>query len=494
MADDETIIELPYNFDPWPHQEEWFLAFYDHGIRRFFEVVHRRGGKDKAFLNLMINEMTERVGNYCHVFPQRNRARLIVWEGIDSDGLRYIDHFPPALVHRKLEQDMMISLIHPEDEEREGSIYRCMGSDRDTNLLVGSNPVGVIWSEYAEINPRMRTLVLPILRRNNGWEAIVCTPRGRNHAYRLFNQARTSSRWHTSFLTIDDTIDHDGKPLVTRAGMEQDIEDGMPREEAEQEYLLSWDAPMPGAYYAEEFRAIDQQGRICDVPYDPALPTYTAWDLGHNDMNAIWFFQIAGHEVRFIDYEEDSSIALAYDDDPTRQGWIDIVRTKPYEYDHAKVAPPLTNQTYEVHYGPHDLNNHEYSTGKTRYTYALQHKFRFTVLPHPGPGGLHDGIGAARKLLGRAVFDQTQCEQGIDALRSYRRVRDEKTQAYSNTPRHDWASNGADAFRYAAVGIMPPAKPPPPKEPPGSFVWARKQAIRGQRGGSRTQSTFKVYS
>jgi phage terminase large subunit len=483
----EQLIDLPYHFDPWPHQEDWFVAFYDHGIRRFFEVVHRRGGKDKGFLNLMINEMTLRVGNYCHVFPQRQRARLAVWEAIDNDGLRYIDHFPPPLIHRKLEQEMMISLKHPDDPRKEGSIYRTLGSDRDVFILVGSNPVGVIWSEYAEISPRMRTLVLPILRRNHGWEAIICTPRGRNHAYRLFQQVRTNPVWHTRFLTIYDTRDHDGAPLVTDADVQADIAGGMSEEEADQEYHLSWEAPMPGAYYAREFRQIDKEGRICHVPYDPSLPVYTAWDLGRNDVNAIWFFQPAGGEVRFIDYEEGPSIALAREKPDDPPGWIEIVRARPYNYDWSRLPQPLAQTPHEVHYGPHDIDTHEYSTGKTRYTYALERGLRFTQLGHPGPGGLHDGIMAARRLLARSVFDAERCADGIDALRDYKREQDPATKAFRDTPAHTHARNGADSFRYAAVGLQGPPEPRGrrPEDTPGTFAHARKRLLRSQRGGRR---------
>lgn len=489
----KTTIEIPYNFDPWPHQEEWFLAFYDYGIRRFFEVVHRRGGKDKGFLNLIISEMIERVGNYVHVFPQRNRARLIVWEGIDSDGLRYIDHFPPELVYRKLEQDMMISMVHPSDRAKEGSIYRCLGSDKDVHLLVGTNPVGVVWSEFPEINPRMRTLVLPILRRNNGWEAIVCTPRGRNHAYRLFNQVRTNPQWHVGYLPISETTDNDGNPLVTEEDVDADIAAGMSREEANQEYLLAWDTPMPGSYYSEEFARIDKEGRIGHVPYDPSLPVYTAWDLGINDTNAIWYFQPTPDSVRFIDYDEDDSIGL-----PT---WVGRVREKPYNYDHSRLPQPLTHESYEVHFAPHDMNNRDYGTGKYRWSIAREpvvlddgrevSGLHFRIIPHGGPGAKADRIAASRKLLARAWFDADKCEQGIDALRSYRREKDEKLQVYRSQPLHDWASNGADAFGCGAIGIMAPPKPIKEPPQPGSFEWARKQAIAARKGKT-SRSTFRV--
>jgi hypothetical protein len=50
------------------------------------------------------------------------------------------------------------------------------------------------------------------------------------------------------------------------------------------------------------------------------------------------------------------------------------------------------------------------------------------------------------------VFDAEKCAHGIDALRSYRRVWDEKLKAYRDAPLHDWASDPADAFRTFAVG------------------------------------------
>jgi len=36
-------------------------------------------------------------------------------------------------------------------------------------------------------------------------------------------------------------------------------------------------------------------------------------------------------------------------------------------------------------------------------------------------------------------------------LRGYQRTYNEKTNQYSNSPLHNWCSNGADAFRYFAL-------------------------------------------
>jgi phage terminase large subunit len=37
------------------------------------------------------------------------------------------------------------------------------------------------------------------------------------------------------------------------------------------------------------------------LPIDIGLPVMTTWDLGLNDATSIWFVQIAGREIRFVD-------------------------------------------------------------------------------------------------------------------------------------------------------------------------------------------------
>jgi hypothetical protein len=64
---------------------------------------------------------------------------------------------------------------------------------------------------------------------------------------------------------------------------------------------------------------------------------------------------------------------------------------------------------------------------------------------------IEDGINAARVGFPRFWFDQTKCRYGLEALRQYRTDFDEKTKAFKNTPKHDWTSHTADAFRYAAM-------------------------------------------
>ena len=49
---------------------------------------------------------------------------------------------------------------------------------------------------------------------------------------------------------------------------------------------------------------------------------------------------------------------------------------------------------------------------------------------------------------------------GVEALKLYRADFDEKHQVLNSSPVHDWASHGADAFRYLATGLDKHVKSP----------------------------------
>ena len=164
------------------------------------------------------------------------------------------------------------------------------------------------------------------------------------------------------------------------------------------------------------------------MPYERGIPVYTAWDLGISDTTPIWFFQIIGKEVRFIDFYENSGEGLAH--------YAQILRDKGYEYGQ--------------HYAPHDIEVRELGTGKSRLETALNMGIRFTVckkLSKP------DQIEAARGLLYKSWFDESKCDPGIKALENYRKAWDDKHGAWHDRPLHDWASHPADSFMIAAVSI-----------------------------------------
>lgn len=407
-------ITLPHQYMPRGYQLGMWQAF-DAGIRRLVTIWHRRAGKDKSWLNLIARESQRRVGTYWYFLPQLAQGRRIIWDGMDSNGYRFLHHFPQELWDEEPNATLMRLRL------KNGSVFQVVGSD-NIDSLVGANPIGCVFSEYALQDPRGWDLVRPILRENKGWAGFNSTPRGKNHCWRLYNTALGNDDWFAERLTIDDT------GVLDEGDIQAERDAGMPEELVQQEFYCSFEGGMAGAYYSTLIEKAYQDGRICDVRYDPALPVHTAWDLGMHDMTAIVFYQQPRHlnEIRVIDYMENSGEGLAF---YKRQ-----LQSLPY--------------IYGDHFAPHDIGVREMGTGRSRLEAAREIGLKFTVtrkLP------IEDGVDAVRMMLPLCWFDQKRAARLIESLASWRRDWDDKKQTWTR-PIHDWASHGADAFRVLAVG------------------------------------------
>ena len=65
---------------------------------------------------------------------------------------------------------------------------------------------------------------------------------------------------------------------------------------------------------------------------------------------------------------------------------------------------------------------------------------------------LNDGIELTRRKFDDCWFDEEGCQIGLRALAGYEWTYDELHKTTRKTPAHNWASNGADAFRQFAQG------------------------------------------
>ena len=288
--------------------------------------------------------------------------------------------------------------------------------------------------EYADMDPRAWAEVIrPALSDRQGWATFIGTPKGRNaffeimHGGETFGGAVNDPDWFSMTLKASETKLVADEELAAMRKV-------LTPEQYEQELECSFDAAIVGAYYGREMAALESQKRIMRVPWEPSLPVYTAWDLGLDDATAIWFAQLAGTEVRLIDYYEANNTALS---EVAR-----VIRNeKPY--------------TYGEHYLPHDVQIREMMTNKSRKESleALQVR-NIVVTPAER---VEEGINAARMMLPKCVFDAEQCKRGIEALKQYRREWDDKLKTFRLRPLHDWTSHGADAFRYLAMNLKPKA-------------------------------------
>jgi hypothetical protein len=414
-------ISLPYNFDYREYQKPQFIASTQ-GIKRFIKVWHRRAGKDITDLNFTIMKSMERKAVYWHLLPEYEQAKKAIWEGMTKDGRRYIDHFPAELIKRKDSQSMMIELIN-------GSIWRLVGSDR-IDKAVGAGPAGVVFSEYSLSDPTAWGKIEPMLLENNGWASFNFTPRGKNHAFKLLELAKKNPKWFTQVLTIDDTLDIDGNPIVTEEMIHELRVMGTDEETIQQEYYCSFEGSMQGAYYTEQLRWLEKQNKIIDFPILPEYPVYTYWDIGKRDYTTIWFVQEIAGEFRIIDYYYVGG------------GDIDVF---------AKELQ-LKGYRYEGHYLPHDAGHLRVGMSGKTVQQQLQTALpteKFHVLPVTG--NVNADIVAARAFLRRCAFHKTNTSDGVEALHSYVKKWNDKANRYDDTPVHNWASHAADSFRELAI-------------------------------------------
>lgn len=201
------------------------------------------------------------------------------------------------------------------------------------------------------------------------------------------------------------------------------------KEEDYDKYLHTWEGAtiqnLEGAVYAKELRSATLEGRVCSVPYEPDVPVDTFWDLGRANNTAIWFVQRVAMQWRILDYYEANREELSH--------YLKLCQGRGY--------------FYGTMFLPHDARHK-----KLGYSQSIEEQFRSSgyrvqIVP---PASLDDGINAARVVFPNCYFDEVRCEDGLNALRHYCFKVDTRGQL-SERPLHDWASDGADAFRYFAM-------------------------------------------
>ena len=424
-------VTIPYGYVSRDYQSDLFrcVGSGDGQLRRVVLLWHRRAGKDKTGWNFLIREAFRRVGTYIYVFPTRIQSKKVIWYGMDYEGFRFIDHIPSELIRKVHETELRIELVN-------GSIIMIGGVDNDSiNTWIGTNPIGVVFSEYALMDPRGWDFIRPILTENRGWALFIYTPRGHNHGYDLWEMAVQNTEWYSSRLTVDDTKRENGEPVVRPEDIESERRAGMDEDLIQQEYYCSFACGAQGSYYGELIEAAEKEGRIGEVPHDPGLLVHTSWDIGTGDATGIWFWQNKGLWRHYINYYEGVGAQVGQ--------YIRYLKKLEVERDYL----------YGKHYVPHDIKVKDWGAeAGTRLASAKRLGVDLTPVPKHSR---EDRIDAVRATLPMCKFDAGNCNQGIKALRNYQKEYDERRKVFKLTPLHDWSSDGADSFGYGVVGQKP---------------------------------------
>lgn len=414
-------VRIP-TINPYPHQLRLFKAVLEG--KHALAIIHRRAGKDIACLQLWVLRALQRVGTHVYLFPLYSQARAVIWNGMDFDGKPFISNIPDAIIEHKNQARMEIQLIN-------GSRLVLAGSN-NIDSLMGTNPVTIIYSEFALHHPLARQYLNPILIQNKGLEIIQSTPRGKNHLWELYEVVRENPQYHIEHLNINQTFKHDGSPIITLEQVEEAKKMGMSEEMIRQELFCDFDVGNIGAYFTREMSDMEIEGRITTIKPNPNLPLHTVWDLGGTDATAGWFFQIEGRYINLIHLLHDSGQGLK---------WY---------LDKAEQIRQSFGCRWGNHFMPHDINQaHQgWEQAESRLMIARKHGWHFNVTPKLN---FEDGIEAMRYIFPKLRIDKLNCSIGIRAIREYQREYDESRSCYKSKPLDNWSTHIMDALRYLGV-------------------------------------------
>jgi phage terminase large subunit len=409
-------IELPYQWRARDYQSE-LMRYMDSGGTRAACVWHRRAGKDTVAAHQICKAAHERVGLYWHMLPTQRQARKVVWDGFTRGGVPFLDAVYPSEIRLRPPNatEMKVTL-------KSGSIVQMVGSD-NYDALVGSNPIGVVFSEWSLTNPKAWEFIRPILRENGGWAIFIFTPRGYNHGWDMAEVAKSNHEWFYSFKDCYAT------GVITEADITEERRAGMPEELIDQEFKCSFSSANLGAILGRYIEAAEKEGRFVETDlYDPnGGEVVVSSDIGFRDTTAMWFWQQRPDGFALIDHLEESGMDAG--------DWIDRL--------HSAAHVP------DVVYLPHDARAKTFQLKHSALEQFLKGGFKSVrVIPRVL---ISDRINAARTVMPNCRFQVPSTSEGLAALRAWSYEWDEDRKVFSKEPQHDWASHSGDAFSYGAL-------------------------------------------
>ena len=435
-------IELPFKFVPRPYQVDIVHAMLTKQFVAF--CLHRRAGKDYMSISMLVFKAMEKVGNYCYLFPTAKQGREVIWQGIDNDGMKFLDHIPAELIATNSKNnlpmvnnvDMRITLVN-------GSTIQLVGSDNYDRTLVGTNMAGIIFSEYSLSDPRAWEYSMPIVIANGGWAWFNGTPRGKNHFYKLLKAAldpeTTTKRWFACIKGNNDT-------KVLSADDINEMRVSMSEQRIDQEVNCAFEGCIEGKIYMEQIKDAMSQGRFGDFGFDRTCPVYISFDLGAGDRTAMVFFQQRGDRPWVIDFYSAKGMGVKHykmiaDDYAAKYGY-----------------------KYETVFIPHDarkrsIDNYDDEGFALRTEDTFRREFvGCNIMLVPRCNDINEDIEAVRGKFHRWYFyegtekDKAQKERldfFYNAMNEYTYPETDDQKNIAMKPLHNWCSDPMDAYRYA---------------------------------------------
>jgi phage terminase large subunit len=400
-------VTIPYT----PRKQQAFIHKELDNHRFSVLCCHRRFGKTVMLINHLIKSCMTNNNHqprFAYIAPTYSQAKKIAWD--------YLKHYTKNLPNTKYnETELRADFFN-------GSRIQLLSSENPDSIR-GIYLDGAVIDEASQVSRELVDEVIrPALSDRKGWMSLCGTPKGMNNIfYDMYQKAQSTKDWFLYTARASETKLVDDDELKAALSV-------MGQATYNQEFECSFIGNVKGSIYGELITKLENEKRIARVPHDPSYPVNTAWDLGYNDSTAILFYQNVGHAINVIDSYENNNKAFPH--------YAQILKEKDY--------------SYGEHIGPHDLDQTDFATGRTRREVAYQLGLRFKIAPKLS---IEDGIHAVKMLLPRCYIDVDNCKKFINALRHYHRKYKEKDRMYSAKPNHDWSSHFNDALRCLATGM-----------------------------------------
>jgi len=300
-------------------------------------------------------------------------------------------------------------------------------SDLTVDTIKSYEGISVVWCEEAQvISERSWKILIPTIRKEG------------SEIWVSFNPDLESDPTYMRFVknpapnSIVQMVNWRDNPFFN-AVLEAERQDCLHR--YPNDYPNVWEGQcrpaVEGAIYFDEVAAMERNGRICDVPYDPMLKAHVIFDLGFNDEMSVIVAQRHASEIRIILYVEDTQKTLAYYS----------AELKELRYNWGKVWLPFS-----------DGFSKDFKTGKGSNQILGTMGWNVAKKEEVANVDVEEGIRQTRLIFPRIYVDKTNCGQLIESWKRYRRHINKQTLS-AGAPVHDQYSHGADCTRYLAINI-----------------------------------------
>lgn len=432
--DDGEVVKFP-TIPFRPYQLKVQKKLFNENVLRQLHSWPRRSGKEVTTFNLIISAAIEKPGLYMMVYPTNVRGRAVLWDGAilmpDGQSIKFIDMIPKRLLAKKPnDQEMKIKLVN-------GSVIWVVGSDLDVDKLRGTNPRGIVYSEFAFQDPRVFHIMLPVLRQNGGWMISQSTFDGQNHFYHLIKNNENDPLWYCRVESITTLLDEQGNRYITDEMIEEDRRAGMPEYLIQQEYYGNVVVNEETKYFAHAIKALYDDNRIVSGLIMPNSPAYAFYDIGMDDSTAIIIVQFK----RVKDYLAPICVGYIENNNRDLRFYVTEIRQFAARY----------NLVVHSHYFPHDGQKRDFNTGKNSIDFMQEMGERAFIVPRPS--SKINAIESMRRKLYITELYKENTVRLLDCLSNYSKEYDDKMGKYKERPVHDWSSHGVDAFQTLTIAL-----------------------------------------